>query len=386
MGNFAEGTYLIRNEATGLYLTVRDQEPATVSQQPKNDAKYQDQQSWVVKQVTAEESEVFAGLYRLQNLKTKLYVHMPRGVLPETLPGRAMDLHGEGTDDRAATYWQLTDEGDGRYGLHSGLSAKSPDSVNNYDLWLGIRNLDRNKDAVLEQYTRLPDRDRAFQYWRFEKPDVPRKEEPRVIGCGGSFDSYLGSTYKGTYQAESIKLPDGTSLIGHQVGTFLDGSEFLPMEKQHLAQKGSDIGRMIGESAAELMAETYDVTARFFLDGNERKVEVTTLKRRPGAKPYTQVTGFALNLAKRPAAVEFTVHTFGPSVSGAVDPYDLNRDFDPTSEEEVRAVDREGRLNEHRLHFAVQAMECNPGSHVPHRLHESRTEDGMQIEIDLRKV
>nr|WP_237550739.1 RICIN domain-containing protein [Streptomyces sp. SID8354] len=346
-------------------MTVQDHAQDTVTQQRKFAAKFQDQQSWVVKQVTPEESERFAGLYTLQNLKRGTYLHVPSKSGAEA---QAVDLVGAGQGvDR--TYWELTDEENGRYGLRNDTSLRASEETVRYRMWLGIRNLSREEGGVLEQCLPLSSDDRPFQFWRFEQPEVPR-EEPRV--CGGSFESYIG-TYKGTYKAVPVRLPDGTSEIGRGIGSMFGG-----------ADAGGSFGRAIGEGVAQFAAETYDVTARFYLDGNDRKVEVTTLKHKPGAKPFTDVCGFGLNLSKSAPAAEFHVKTAETYVVGEPDPMDPN--FDVTSESQVRDLDRKGRAVDSVISFSVQATDCSVGSHQPRRLHETRTEKGLKIEIDLHRV
>ncbi|QLE72422.1 RICIN domain-containing protein [Streptomyces rectiverticillatus] len=400
MGILAEGTYLIKNFKTDLYVGVRgnsDKPSAALEQQELLPEGARESQQWRL--TVRADKGAKDGDHFLTNVRSGLRMHVA-----SHSAGASEKVEQFSEDDDLSLQsasWRISEEPSVTDAQRTGLYAIA-NSLSG--LWLNVRNYELTPGTPLEQWVkpehggRGPE-GRDFALWVFEPvgaqgtggtSTVPPKETTESVRCGGKFDSYLGHTYKGTYEAESVRLPDGTSAIGHTIGDVFDdmAGAIPPLPgKEGMAKKGSDFGRVLGEAAADAMAEKYDVTARFFLDGNERRVEVTTLKRVPGAKPHTHVTGFGLNLGKQPAAVEFSAHTFRPYTEGEVDVLDVsNVDIDVTSEHEVVEADRSGRRVEHRIDFSVQAMDCPVGSHTPQRLHETRTKDGMKFEIDLRRV
>ncbi|MFD8813854.1 hypothetical protein ACFV23_20755 [Streptomyces sp. NPDC059627] len=129
---------------------------------------------------------------------------------------------------------------------------------------------------------------------------------------------------------------------------------------------GSAVADVVLGDKKEALTETYDVTARFFLEGNRYKVEVKTLERRAGAKEHTDTDDFGLTLNKSPASVQFSAHTMDAGVH--------------------HMVDGKSHYIAHKIKFSLSAMASQPGSDVPQRLYEKSTKDGVKIVTDLRRV
>ncbi|MFF2813119.1 hypothetical protein ACFVT2_39325 [Streptomyces sp. NPDC058000] len=172
--------------------------------------------------------------------------------------------------------------------------------------------------------------------------------EPGV--CGGRRESYLG-TFKGTYKRE----PATGVLKPTFEGDFADA---------------------LGQMANYAESGSWDLTARFFMDGTTRRVEATFQR---GNATHTEVHEYVVNLNNR--SVEFNAHAEATPDSG--------EEFDYQVEEP--GVSKKGHLGgistEYNVAFALSAAEPRPGTDIPLRLYQNRTDTrGMRHIVELRRV
>ncbi|WP_171165985.1 hypothetical protein [Streptomyces sp. I05A-00742] len=203
--------------------------------------------------------------------------------------------------------------------------------------------------------------------------------------CGERFESYFG-TYKGTYKAEPVRDAHGRTQWDMARAYMTSKADSL--SRAVFGSKGSagDGGSILADallgSAQAAATESFDVTARFYMDERwQRLVEVTTLKHEPGAKPYTDVCGFGLNLRNKPARAEFhartqesRIHYSNSDPDKYVDDYNKHKQ----SESTARAI-------RHLIDFSLSAMDCRPGTDVPQRLYENVVKNGVKIVTELHR-
>ncbi|MBC2875378.1 MULTISPECIES: RICIN domain-containing protein [Streptomyces] len=290
MGIPAEGTYLLKNFAANLYAGTKGRaaQPATIVEQWSLLREGErESQVWRLPARTGKDAK--EGDCFLVNVHSGLRLYIKGNELNVSRDAYAELWNGDQPEELDSPTWRITEEGSGLYALCNRRSGH----------WLRIRDFNPDPGMELEQGEKDEDqKNRAYALWHVEPVDaqgkaIPGGAAPGKTGeqtgsgqttptaepgvCGTKRESYLG-TYQGTYKREpstGVMRPTFEGRIGDafaQIGAYLDSG-------------------------------TWDMTARFFMDGNTTKVE-TTFRLTSGStqvhgRGYSKVVEYRSDLRNR---------------------------------------------------------------------------------------
>lgn len=207
MGVIQHGAYLIKNEKSGLYLTVKGasrQTSADIVQETLRDWPDRAIQSWQVEPGPAGQDT-----HRLQNQHSGLYLQV-RHVSKE----RAAAVEQAHLEEKAPAYkgqtWRIGESGSGRYrltNLHS-------------DLHLHVRDDSDEEGAVVDQWPEVAGDTLGYQQWRLES--VER------AGAEKAFDSLVGVAVEPTGNILSAIATGFKATLDATGGVFGTVSRLVP--------------------------------------------------------------------------------------------------------------------------------------------------------------
>ncbi|MGK5628534.1 RICIN domain-containing protein [Streptomyces sp. URMC 123] len=200
-----EGTYLLRNDASGLYATVRggSKDSGTqIEQQPLRTASWRGSQLWEIrrgrddaklKDTVPEDS----GLYVLRNQASGLYLHISNH---SAHPSKLADQSDPDTADqwdKSSFLWQIRSLGGGRYGLVNAKNILHGSGDKDEALWLHVQARSTEPGGLLEQTKVTTGGD--FLNWRFEPAPAPAPTATCTLNVSGVWfddvnDDYIDQT------------------------------------------------------------------------------------------------------------------------------------------------------------------------------------------------
>ncbi|WP_435603715.1 RICIN domain-containing protein [Streptomyces sp. bgisy130] len=342
MTQMADGTYLLKNEASALYLGVRDGDNgSTVElQEPATDFRKRERQLWTVEDRgdgkfyldrwrSADSQYHAVPTFSLRNVYSGKYLRVPGDKAGASV--EQVTPHGALSFDENATW--AVEETPKKYWDFKGLLLG-----NIGQCYYGYVPDDR-KDAGAPLSTDTMSVALNTGSWFFEPEPATGRPEQGGEEIGNRMDAYYG-TYKGTFRRELCRGVPGD------------------------------------EATARLLSGVFDLTMRFFMDGGgQHKAEATFLRRESGAQPYTSVTDYVLGLTRVPKAVEFNAKGMDGIILGDRSGGNPNQ-VDVYSNKSVKdwiADQRSGVSLSGEFGFRLAALGSVDGTSKPQRLYESTT-------------